>query len=208
MSSRKTFALARDIRAASGSRKVIETDLKGKLVQKNHVLDEFFEHRKLDYKVKVTKTKEEIISQHTIVCNDLPTLIDAVIQYRILSDDDMIRIGLDGGGGFIKVILSVFKFGEEESEQRRSLELATRFKDSSVKKAFVISIVPNIAESYFNMKKIWINVGMHRFNRKFTIATDLKLINILLGLQSHSSMHPCCWCDIDKYNLDAKGLVN
>ena len=21
---------------------------------------------------------------------------------------------------------------------------------------------------------------------------------------SHSSIHPCCWCDIDKYNLDIK----
>ena len=22
---------------------------------------------------------------------------------------------------------------------------------------------------------------------------------------SHSSMHPCCWCDVDKYHLHEKG---
>ena len=33
----------------------------------------------------------------------------------------------------------------------------------------------------------------------------MKLINILLGLQNHSCTHPCCYCDIDKDNLDKKG---
>ena len=42
-------------------------------------------------------------------------------------------------------------------------------------------------------------------HRSFTIATDLKLCNILFGLMSHSSMHPCCWGDSDKYNLDKRG---
>ena len=40
---------------------------------------------------------------------------------------------------------------------------------------------------------------------KFTIATDLKLINILLGLQNHSCSHPCCWCDVQKDELHKKG---
>ena len=151
LSSRKSHALARDIRAAVGSRKAVESGLKEKLTEKNHVLDEFFEHRMLDYRVKVTKTKEELISQHTIVCNDLPGLIDRVIEHRNLTDDDMIRVSLDGGGGFIKVILSVFKLEQEKNQCIRSLELATKFKDSGVNKAFVISIVPNITENYFNM---------------------------------------------------------
>ena len=42
--------------------------------------------------------------------------------------------------------------------------------------------------------------------RKFTIATDLKLCNILLGLMSHSSTHPCCWCDMTKDNLSNRGV--
>ena len=38
------------------------------------------------------------------------------------------------------------------------------------------------------------------------IATYLKLINILLGLMSHSSVHTCSWCDVTKSNLaDQRG---
>ena len=48
---------------------------------------------------------------------------------------------------------------------------------------------------------MWMAAGLDSVQRNFTIATDLKLCNILLGLQNHSSMHPCCWCDVDKNNL-------
>ena len=46
---------------------------------------------------------------------------------------------------------------------------------------------------------------MHSIERPFTIAKDLKLCNILLGLMNHSSNHPCCWCNITKNNLAKKG---
>ena len=55
------------------------------------------------------------------------------------------------------------------------------------------------------MKKLWIRAGIHNIKYRFTIATDMKLINILLGMQSHSCTHLCCWCDTDKNNLDKKG---
>ena len=55
------------------------------------------------------------------------------------------------------------------------------------------------------MKRLWLEMELHKLEFKFTIATDLKLCNILLGLMNHSSLHPCCWCDIDMYNLDKKG---
>ena len=48
-------------------------------------------------------------------------------------------------------------------------------------------------------------MGLDKLNYRFTIATDLKLCNILLGLMTHSSLHPCCWCDIDMHNLHKKG---
>ena len=65
-------------------------------------------------------------------------------------------------------------------------------------------ITPDVPENYVNLKKLW-KLGLDRLQRSFTIATDLKLCNILLGLMSHSSMHPCCWCNVDKDNLDKTG---
>ena len=111
------------------------------------------------------------------------------------------RVGLDSGGGFLKVCMSIFNLSGTTSQKVS----AKKFKDSGVKKVIIIAISPNVPENYVNIKKMWLNIGLHTTSRKFTIATDLKLCNILLGLMSHSSKHPCCWCDIDKDNLDKKG---
>ena len=80
-----------------------------------------------------------------------------------------------------------------------------KFKDTGVKKCFIIGLVPEVAENYINVKTLWSSTGVHNLQRRFTIASDLKLCNILLGLMSHASLHPCCWCDIDKNHLSERG---
>ena len=50
------------------------------------------------------------------------------------------------------------------------------------------------------MDKLW-----HKHLKNYTIATDLKLCNVLLGMMSHSSCHPCAWCDTTKDNFHKKG---
>ena len=47
--------------------------------------------------------------------------------------------------------------------------------------------------------QLWSELGINDFEG--TIATDLKLANILVGVMSHSSLHPCCWCYANKNNL-------
>ena len=65
--------------------------------------------------------------------------------------------------------------------------------------------VPTVHESYVNVKKLWLNSGVEKLQRGYTIATDLKLCNILLGLMTHSSCHPCAWCDTVTDNLHKVG---
>jgi hypothetical protein len=143
----------------------------------------------------------ETFDQHVVLCKDLPSLIERVIEERQLVDDDKLltRIGLDGGGGFMKVCLSIFNVTNPISADT---SLGKKFKDSGVKKCLILAIVPGIQESYSNVKRLWISLMT---TRQFTIATDLKLCNILLGLMSHSCMHPCCWCDIDRHHLQNPG---
>ena len=69
-----------------------------------------------------------------------------------------------------------------------------KFKDSGIKKVFIIEITPHIPENYINVKKLWLGIRLHQVKHNFTV-----------GLMNHSSMHPCCWCDIDKYHLHKKG---
>jgi hypothetical protein len=147
----------------------------------------------------------ETFEQHSIVCNNLPGLIERVIEERQLIDDDslMIKIGLDGGGEFMKVCLSVFNVTEPSTS--KAMSLAKKFKNSGVKKCILLAIVPDIPENHTNVKRLWLTLKMETMTRHFTIATDLKLCNILLGLMTHSCTHPCCWCDIDKDHLCNRG---
>ena len=39
--------------------------------------------------------------------------------------------------------------------------------------------IPDIQENYINLKRLWIEAGLDRLTRKFTIATDLKLCKVL-----------------------------
>ena len=118
----------------------------------------------------------------------------------------LVRIGLDGGGGFMKICLSVFDMNCAQNREYRK-RLGEKFKDSGVKKVMIIAIVPDIQENYVNVKRLWLEYGIDKLKRNFTIATDLKLCNILLGLMSHTSTHPCCWCNIIKGNLDKKRCI-
>ena len=50
-----------------------------------------------------------------------------------------------------------------------------------------------------------LNCGLENLDRRFTVATDLKFCNILLKMMSHSSCHPCSWCEVSKEDLHQKG---
>ena len=177
-----------------------------KVREKNRQLDSFFTAKRCTFTVvnEATKLKDNF-QQHIIVCSDINGLLNKIIDERQIDEANMlVRTGMDGGGGFLKVCLSVFEFErEKDNEERRIIK---RFKNSGVKKAFVIAIVPGVQENFYNIKRIWHEAGMNSLNRPFTIATDFKLCNILLGLMSNSSSHPCCWCDVRKAALRNKGV--
>ena len=69
---------------------------------------------------------------------------------------------------------------------------------------FVIGLVADIPENYVNVKRLWLNADIESLRQRYTVATDLKLCNIL-GVMSHRSSHPCCRCDMHKTNLKNKG---
>ena len=203
LSTRGLKGLAQDMRKESGSRRIIESGLLEKNHIKNHQLDDYFEIRNLSFHQTDKETKVvETIERPTVVCKDLSGFIDFIIEARNLDPKSVaLRIGLDGGGGFIKVCLSVF----DPEMNMRGTCMSKLFKDTGVKKAFILALVPDTPENQHNVKRLWINSSIDTLNRKFTIATDLKMINILLGIQSHSCSHPCSWCNISKQHLMRKG---
>ena len=77
------------------------------------------------------------------------------------------------------------------------------FLASGVKKLFIIALVEDISENHFNISKIFELMDLENIHFKF--VCDLKVANILCGLQSHASKHPCCFCDVTKDELHKRG---
>ena len=196
--------LLRDIRLATGSRCIIEKNAFKAIQEKNHQLENFFQLRKLVYRREDKDTKiPKNIELPTIVCSELPAMIEQILQKRERDRESvLIKISIDGGGGFLKVCLSIFDINDPCPKS--SSGLSKKFLESGVKRVFIIGLVPDVSEDYVNVKRIWMNYGVENLN-KYTVATDLKLCNILLGMMSHSSCHPCAWCDITKDSLHKKG---
>ena len=72
--------------------------------------------------------------------------------------------------------------------------------DTGVKCQLIVAIAENVSETYKNVK-----VLIQANDVSSCISCDLKLANIFCGIQSHSSKHLCCWCDVDSDNLSECG---
>ena len=95
--------MAEDTRLASGSRCVIENNLRDKHLVINHELDYLFEEKIMRVCTEIKDKPTEHFDEHVVLCNDLDGLVDKVIRCRNLhKDNTLIRIGIDGGGGFLK----------------------------------------------------------------------------------------------------------
>lgn len=149
----------------------------------------------------------ETVARPVVFGNDLNGFIEFIWNERNYTNDVQIKVGIDGGGGSFQICLTFNKsiFAGEPATKKSISDL----KDSGVKKLFVIGIVPDISEKYFNVLILWDILKLKEIFLKFkscvTISTDLKLANILDGIISHSSLHPCTWGDITKTNLNQVG---
>ena len=103
--------LIRDIRLATGSKKSVEKNTMQEVREKNHQLDDFFFLNSYVYRVKNKDSKkDENVERHTVLCNDVAGFIENILEKRDRDwgESILLRIGLDGGGGFFKIVLSIF----------------------------------------------------------------------------------------------------
>ena len=145
----------------------------------------------------------EIEVKKVCYCKDISGFTEYVKEERDIEGDIDIKIGIDGGGGSFKVTKNAIEKKQQNAnaddlksppKKRTAKHQKKRYKDSGVKKLFIICIVEGILETYDNVKTILNLVKIDKID--FVIATDLKLANILLGLSSHSSKFRCPYCNI------------
>ena len=167
------------------------------------------EEHKLEFIHKRTKKERadnpelepiQKIQKTLVAVKNLGELVQHIQKERgIAHDDTMVKIGMDTGGDFVKVTINVKEVPKYygENEKRRASYCDGIFpkqnKDTSVKKLLILAIFSKVQENHENVTKILQVLDLSSL-QKFRIAADQKLINILCGLQSHSSTYPCPWC--------------
>ena len=110
----------------------------------------------------------EIKQKSAVYCNDLAGLIQHVIQQRRLNDNYHLIFGIDGGKNFFKVCLSIqyshatvgnSNFDDEgfknPKRQKYSEGIGVQdFKDTGVKKLFILAACKSTQECYKNVINI------------------------------------------------------
>ena len=123
-------------------------------------------------------------------------------------------MGIDGGGSFLKVSFTHIVLEEDETPPNSLVQKTIKLmsppstKATSVKQQILIALAQkNTPESFHNVKAILNLIQVQEECQKdsLIISCDLKLANILCGIQSHSSEHPCCWCDASSPNFQNCG---
>ena len=201
--SNTTLKLAKELRYGFRKRKCIAPGLKNAIVQNNKFVDDMFLHTNQEFFSKDTLQTEQVI-----FCNDVKAMIETCIEKRELQFSKLrFKIGIDGGGGFLKICQNIIldtEEGEVTTPKKRRLYTdgteGDAHRDTSIYKLHILALVPDIPENYFNVAKLWNLLDLEPLEDygDIKVAADLKLCNIMLGLQSHASNHPCSWCDIDK----------
>ena len=73
---------------------------------------------------------------------------------------------------------------------------------TGVKQLLILALGPGVKESHENLKLILEALKIFNLKHDFSIASDMKLYSILLGIQPHSSTYPCIWCEGKKCEYD------
>ena len=125
------------------SRFIIENNSFVAIQEKNNQLDNFFELQKLVYRYEDKDTKiVEHIELPIIVCSNLPALIDIILQNRKRNINFvLIKISIDGGGGFLKLCFSILDINDPCSKSNSTL--SKKILESA-----------RFSENYVNVKRI------------------------------------------------------
>lgn len=134
-----------------------------------------------------------------IYCNDVPNLIERIKDTRRDEEDDLyMKLGIDGGGGFLKITLSIVS--------RNPSVAKDSFKESGVKRLHIIALAPNLPEKYEYISLLWNNL-LKLNNLRYTVAGDLKIINVIVGIKAHSSSNPCPYCEVEKKDIMLQSAI-
>ena len=124
----------------------------------------------------------EVIERNLTCTKDLEAQIEKVIETRKVVDP-LIIVGCDGGLGSFLVTLVVI-------DRTKNYKLE-KHKPTGFPRLLIPAKVRDIPESTHNLRVIFDEIKINEVSRKYKMVGDLKVYNMLLGMQSSGSLHPC-----------------
>lgn len=184
---------------------IVERNIHEKFGTLSKSMADFFELSNIEINDWEKKSKQ---TKPIVHCKNLEELVNQVVMQRGCGTNHFVKVGIDSGGSFLKITLNVVETFEDEDCGEASKSVFSRSltksssKDTGVNK-LLIAAIGDIPETYENLKTL---IDLIQWNDVlFFISCDMKVANLLCGIQSHSSKHPCCWCNISSENLSSCG---
>lgn len=147
-----------------------------------------------------------------VVWADAEELLQTVVENRNFVGNYHVKVMADFGKEFLKVSMSVWPEDDSEEDcddqfQKRSTyaeggSCSKTAKFTSVKKLLLLCVVPQVKETYENMKLLFELIGINKI--PFRFVSDLKLLLILIGQQTATATYPCPYCCISLTDLRNK----
>ena len=174
-----------------------EPHIREDLEKLSHCLDEFYTVEKLDFIEKKQVKKKSVTSNvmlDLVYLKDPVAFIEHVIKERGLDKEKvLVRIGLDGGQGSFKVVASVFETDYDPEITFASKKEGPGNRLTGSNRLLVLALAEDLQEQYENMRTIVEKLQLNAIECSF--ACDLKLINCVLGISSHSGKFACPYCE-------------
>ena len=206
LSDRQVYKVFKNLRLQLG-RKIVDPSLRDRLIKDKQQLDSFFSVGNIEFSDNEGKS----IARPFVYCSDIVGFVHELAKQRNLNMGDLVvKVGLDGGKGHLKMILSMYDpsgvLGNTGDVSRVTREQGIGSgEDYSLlgrKKVIILAIAPNTPENYTNLQIFYDMVGINQLAYKQT--GDLKAFNILLGLMACSSLSGCCYCEAKRSSSEWK----
>ena len=127
-----------------------------------------------------------ILNRSLVFVQDTSAFILHLINERKLDPaSTLVRVSLDSGGSFMKVIVNVFDPEEELASDT--------YLNSGVKRCQILAMCEDIPESNYNLRLIIEKLNLQDVT--FSVAFDLKCGNAIFGLSNHAGKQACLFCE-------------
>ena len=165
-----------------------DTNVKYALKRRRNLLEDYHTAENLTF-----EDHDDEVDRPVTFINDMNAFISDICSKRDHSEENLtLALGIDGGQGKLIITLTVSPEGEgDRAKRKEQTEKRKTLKSTGKRRAFVVARVDGVPENYDNLTQLLGTLNLPTLDKEFGVVCDLKVIDILVGLQSTSSRHSC-----------------